>query len=178
MNSKLILLFLFISTFSFAQFGVELGYHFGNAKSKIDVLGVSTETEASTNALALGVVYDHELSETLDLQPYLSFGIGEKVADKSNNAIGLGAGLHYYFNNRDGGIYAGPILGYSYSLADVDTNLVSKGVLGSGLVLGLDISEQFTLQTNYTFNLSNPSKVDGVKYSANSFGISVQYFFR
>lgn len=98
------------------------------------------------------------------------------MGGKSNNGIGLGAGLHYYFNNRDLGIYAGPVLGYSYSLADVDTKYVKKGALGSGLVLGYDISEKFAVQTEYVFSLTNSSKVDGVKASSTAFGIAIQYF--
>ena len=123
-------------------------------------------------------MYDLELSETLDLQPIISFGVGEKIGGDSNNALGVGAGLHYYFDNRDAGLYGGPFLGYSYSLADNDTSVSKKGVIGSGLVLGYDISEQFTIQTGYTFSLTNPSKLNGVKVSSNVFGISLQYFFR
>lgn len=169
-----LLLCLLIGSFTYAQVGLEVNHAFGNSKVKV---GGNT-TKASSNATGFGLVYDLELSETLDLQPSIAFGIGEKVGGKSNNSIGIGAGLHYYFDNREKGLYAGPVLGYGYSLADVDTNVVSKGVLSSGLVLGYDISEQFTIQTGYTFSLTNPSKVDGVKASANAFGISLQYFFR
>ncbi|MDA0889413.1 MAG: hypothetical protein O2918_07555 [Bacteroidetes bacterium] len=121
-------------------------------------------------------MYDLQLSETLDLQPGISFGVGEKVDGKSNNSIGIGAGLHYYFNNREAGFYAGPVLSYGYSLAD--NKNMKKGALGSGLVLGYDISEQFTIQTGYTLSLTDVSKIDGVKVSSNAFNISVQYFFR
>ena len=55
---------------------------------------------------------------------------------------------------------------------------MKKGALGSGLVLGYDISEQFTIQTGYTLSLTDVSKIDGVKVSSNAFNISVQYFFR
>lgn len=161
-----------MGTLTNAQFGLEAGYAFGNAKAE----GKGINQKVSGNAFALGVVYDLQLSETLDLQPGISFGVGEKVDGKSNNSIGIGAGLHYYFNNREAGFYAGPVLSYGYSLAD--NKNMKKGALGSGLVLGYDISEQFTIQTGYTLSLTDVSKIDGVKVSSNAFNISVQYFFR
>lgn len=174
MNSKLIVLFLIISTFSFAQFGIEVGHSFGNAKAKF----YSLTTKVSADQTSIGLVYDLELSETLDLQPSIGFVIGEKVGNDSNNGLGLAVDLHYYFNNRDAGFYAGPVLSYGYSLEDIDTNLSSKGILGSGLVVGYDISDQFSILGGYGFSLTNPSKVDGLKISSNSFGIEIQYFFR
>ena len=169
-----LLSFLLIGSFAFAQLGVEVGYHSVNGKVKS--LGNTSKT--STSAVSLGLVYDLELSETLDLQPSIGFAIGEKVGNQSNNALGLGAGLHYYFNNRDAGFYAGPILSYSYSLEDIDKTILSKGSLGSGLVVGYDISPQFSVLAGYGFSLTNPSKIDGVKVSANSIGFTLQYFFR
>lgn len=169
-----LLICLLIGSFAFSQFGVEVSHAFVNVKVK----AYGNTIKDDTNATGIGLVYDLELSETLDLQPAISFAIGEKVDGKSNNGLGIGAGLHYYFNNREGGLYAGPILGLSYSLADVDTKLVRKAILGSGLVLGYDISDQFTIQTGYTLSLTNASKVDGVKASSTAFGIAVQYFFR
>lgn len=166
--------FLLIGSFTFAQFGVEVGFGSGNAKTTFG--GKTTKTSA--DAISIGLVYDLELSETLDLQPSIGFGIGEKINNKSNNALNIGAGLHYYFNNRDAGFYAGPILSYSYSLADIDTRLLSKGVIGSGLVIGYDISRQFSVLAGYGFNLTDPFKIDGYKVSSNSIGISLQYFFR
>ena len=169
-----LLSFLLIGSFTFAQIGVEVGY--SSLKGKVKSGGITTKP--STTAISMGVVYDLELSETLDLQPSIGFVLGEKVENESNNGLGIGAGLHYYFNNRDAGFYAGPVLSYSYTLEDIDTKLFSKGVVGSGLVVGYDISPQFSVLAAYGFSLTDPSKVDGLKISTNSIGIAVQYFFR
>lgn len=169
-----LIIYLFIGSLTFAQVGLEASYGFGNTKNEIGNITI----EESSNVASIGLVYDLELSETLDLQPSISFGIGEKVEGKSNNAIGIGAAFQYYFNNRAAGFYAGPVLGYSYSLADINTNIRRKGNIGSGAALGLDISEKLTIQTSYTFALTNASKVDGIKVSSNTFGVSLQYFFR
>ena len=169
-----LLSFLLIVSFAFAQLGVEVDYQSINGKVKYTG-GTSKE---STSAVTIGLAYDLELSETLDLQPSIGFAIGEKTANESNNAIGFGAGLHYYFNNRDAGFYAGPVLSYSHTLEDIDTTQLSKGVVGSGLVVGYDISPQFSVLAGYGFSLTNPSKIDGVKVSSNSIGFTLQYFFR
>jgi hypothetical protein len=169
-----LLSFLLIGSFAFAQLGVEVGYQSINGKVKY----AGNTSKESTSAVTIGLAYDLELSETLDLQPSIGFAIGEKIDNESNNAIGFGAGLHYYFNNRDAGFYAGPVLSYSHTLEDIDTTQLSKGVVGSGLVVGYDISPQFSVLAGYGFSLTNPSKIDGVKVSSNSIGFTLQYFFR
>lgn len=168
----LLLICLFIGTLTNAQFGIEAGYAFGDLKAK----GTNVNQKFSANTFSIGVVYDLQLSETLDLQPGVSFGVGEKINGKSNNAIGIGAGLHYYFNNREAGFYAGPVLGYKYSLSDLDS--LKKGALDSGLVLGYDITEAFTIQGGYSIGLSDRSEIKSIKTSSDFFGISLQYFFR
>ena len=169
-----LLSFLLIGSFTFAQIGIEVGYSSLNAKAKV---GGNT-AKATLSAFSIGLAYDLELSETLDLQPSIGFVLGEKVENESNNGLGICAGLHYYFNNRDAGFYAGPVLSYSYTLEDVDTNISAKGVVGSGLVVGYDISPQFSVLAAYGFSLTDPSKVDGLKISTNSIGFALQYFFR
>jgi len=169
---KLFLLFLFtisVSTLSYSQVGLTLGY--ASAKAKVSGGGVSVNSE-SVGAISLGLMYDMELSDNLDLQPSVGFGFG--VDTNSNNAMGLGVALQYYVSGRDSGFFVAPSLGFGLALEDVDTSLVKKTAFSGGIGLGFDISELITLVGGYSTQLSNSSNIDGIKIKGNAFGVGLQ----
>ena len=176
-NSLSILLMFFLATTCYGQIGATLGY--GSSKAKIEAMGIKIDGE-SAGAFSLGLVYDLELADKLDLQPYLSFGIGEKIEEKSNNAIGLGADLQFYVAGKDKGFYVDAGLGWSKSLYDYedgeDDDIKTSG-FGLGLGLGYDITEAFNINVTYARSLTNYSEIDDVKLSSAGFGIQLQYLF-
>ncbi|MDG1502992.1 MAG: outer membrane beta-barrel protein, partial [Flavicella sp.] len=171
---KLFLFLLMIPALSFAQLGVKAG--FSSGKAKVSGGGVSVDTESST-AISIGLLYDAEISENLDLLPSIAFAIGEKVGDEANNAIGLGLQLQYYVSGKDNGFFIGPGLGLGFTLADIDTDLIRKTTLSGGLGVGYDITDNITLGAAYSAQLNNASKIDGVKIRGNAFSAELQYKF-
>ena len=125
---KKLLLTIALVSFCFstnAQFGASFGYASGKAKISI---GGESMTGDSSGAFSIGVFYDSEISEKLDLLTSVGFGIGEKVEDESNNSIGIGVGLQYYPIGKDGNFFIQPGLGLGLSLANVDTDFIKKTV--------------------------------------------------
>lgn len=173
---KLLFLFLFVSfcLTTNAQFGVSVGYSSG--KAKISGGGESV-TSGASGSFSLGLFYDSELSDNIDLLSSISFGIGEKVEGDSNNAIGLGLALQYYPTGKDNKFFIQPGIGFGYSLADIDTDIVKKSLLSGGIGLGIDLSDNFTLIASYATQLSNSSNIDGVKIKGNAIGASLLYKF-
>lgn len=171
---KLFLLLMIMPAISFAQFGVKAG--FGSSKAKISGSGVSVDSE-STTAISIGLLYDTEISEKLDLLPSINFGIGEKVGDEANNSIGLGLQLQYYVSGKDNGFFISPGVGLGISLMDVDTDVMSKTALSGSLGIGLDINDNITLGVGYATQLNNASKLDGVEIRGNAFSAELQYKF-
>ena len=78
---------LLIVSITYGQLGLSVGY--GSAKAKVSGGGVSINTE-SMSAISLGLVYDSNISENIDLQPYFSFGIGEKIEGKIKSITDFG----------------------------------------------------------------------------------------
>lgn len=174
---KNLLLLLALVSFCFsanAQFGVSVGY--GSAKAKISGGGESITTDAS-GAFAIGLFYDSELSDNLDLLPSISFNIGEQDEGESNNSLGLGLGVQYYPSGKDAKFFVQPGIGLEFTFADVDTDLVKKSAFSGGIGLGIDFSDNFTLIASYATQLSNLSKIDGITAKGNSFGGSLLYKF-
>ena len=171
---KLVLFLMIMPAISFAQFGVKAG--FGSSKAKISGGGVSLNSESVTS-IGIGLLYDTEISEKLDLLPYISFGIGEKVEDEANNSIGFGLQLQYYVSGKDKGFFISPGLGLGISLADVDTDVVSKTALSGGLGVGYDINENITLGVGYATQLNDASKLDEIEIRGNAFSAELQYKF-
>lgn len=173
---KFLFTFLFVSfcLTANAQFGVSVGYASG--KAKISSFGESVTSDAS-GSFSLGIFYDSELSDNIDLLSSISFGIGEKVEGDSNNAIGLGLGLQYYPSGKDSKFFIQPGIGFGYSLADLDTDIVKKSSFSGGIGLGIDLSDNFTLIASYATQLSNSSNIDGVKIKGNGLGGSLLYKF-
>ncbi len=157
-----------------AQFGASVGY--GSGKAKVSGGGESVTSDAS-GAFAIGLFYDSEISDNLDLLPSIAFGIGEKVEDESNNSLALGLGLQYYPSGKDGNFFIQPGLGLGFTLADVDTDFVKKSAFSGSIGLGIDLSDNFTLIASYATQLSNSSNIDDITIKANSFGGSLLYKF-
>lgn len=176
MKNSIILCLLFVTSISFGQIGIGAGYSSG--KAKISGGGTSVNSESS-GAFAFGLVYDIELSDNFDLQPTLSFGMGEKVEGESNNAIGVGVNLQYYVSGKEKGFFIAPGLGLGYSLADVDTDFIKKTSFSGAIGLGYDFSKSFTLTASYATQLSNSAgdSLDGVKIKGSSIGAALQYYF-
>ena len=171
---KKIILLLMVPALSFGQFGASVG--FSSGKAKASGVGISVDSD-NTTAISIGLLYDAEISENLDLLPSIAFGIGEKVEGESNNAIGLGLALQYYVSGKDAGFFVGPGLGLSFSLADVDTDVVKKYAFSGGIGIGYDFTESITLVASYATQLSNSSNIDGVKLKTNAVGVELQFKF-
>ena len=168
-----IILFSFCFTIN-AQFGVSVGY--GSGKAKISAGGESI-TSDSSGSFSIGLFYDSEISDNLDLLASLGFGIGEKVDEESNNSIGLGLGLQYYPAGKDNNFFIQPGIGLGYSLVDIDTDLMKKTSFTGSIGLGIDLSENFTLIGSYGTQLSDSSNMNGIKIKGNAFGASLLYKF-
>lgn len=171
---NLIFIITIVPALSFGQLGARLG--FSSGKAKISGGGVSINSDSST-AIGFGLLYDAEISDNLDLLPFVSFAIGEKVEDEANNAIGLGLDLQYYVSGKDAGFFISPGLGFGISLADVDTDIVKKSAFSGQIGVGYDFTDSVTLVVGYSTQLSNSSNVDGVKIRANAFGAELQVKF-
>ena len=165
---------MIVPALSFGQFGAQVG--FSSAKAKVSGGGVSINSD-NTTAVSFGLIYDAEISDNLDLLPYLSFAIGEKVGDEANNSIGLGLDLQYYVSGKDAGFFISPGLGLGISLADVDTDVVKKSAFSGQIGVGYDFTESVTLGVGYVTQLSNSSNIDGIKIRANGFGAQLQIKF-
>lgn len=118
---------------------------------------------------------DINMSESVDIQPTIGLGIGEKVEGETNNSIGIGVNFQIYFDKEIRNFFIGPSLGMGFSLEDIDTDESSRGLLSGGIILGYDFSNEFTAMASFSTNLTNPSKISGVKINSSAFGISLQY---
>ena len=172
-----------LSTICFGQIGAALGY--GSGKATIESGGISINGE-SASTFSIGLVYDAEIADKLDLQPNLSFGIGEKFEDpttfeeKPNNAIGLGTTLQFYVAGRDVGFSINGGLNWAKSLYDYengDDDGIKTAGFGMGLGLGYDITEALNINASYGRSLTNYSDIDGIKLRSQSVGVSIQYLF-
>tara|TARA_B100001093_G_scaffold476101_1_gene502183 strand:- start:1973 stop:2608 length:636 start_codon:yes stop_codon:yes gene_type:complete len=169
--------FLVFALFSFiglsnAQFGVSVSY--GSSKPVIKAEGLSITSDGGSNSVGIGLFVDVELSEKLDLQPSISYGIGEQVEGESNNALGLGANLDYYLGGRENSFFLRGGLGMGVALADVDTELAKKSATSAVLGLGYDISDKFSLIASYGTQLTDSSNIEGLEIRANALSIQLQ----
>ena len=173
---KKLLLTIALVSFCFsanAQFGASVGY--GSGKATVDT-ELGEITGDASGAFSIGLFYDAELSDNFDLLPSIALGIGEKVEDESNNSLAIGLGLQYYPTGKDGNFFIQPGVGLGFNIADeVDGQ---KGSIFSGSIgLGIDLSDNFTLIASYATSLSDPSNVEGISISSNSFGAALLYKF-
>jgi len=174
---KKLLLSIALVSFCFsanAQFGASVGY--GSATGKITEPDLETYTTDAAGAFAIGLFYDAELSDNFDLLPSIAFGIGEKVDENSNNSLALGLGLQYYPTGKDGNFFIQPGVGLGFSLAD-EVEGLSSSIFSGSIGLGIDLSDNFTLIASYGTSLSDPSDVEGISISSNSFGAALLYKF-
>ena len=173
---KKLLLTIALVSFCFsanAQFGASVGY--GSGKATVDSEFGEITGDAS-GAFSIGLFYDAELSDNFDLLPSIAFGIGEKVEDESNNTLAIGLGLQYYPTGKDGNFFIQPGVGLGFSLAD-EVEGLSSSIFSGSIGLGIDLSDNFTLIASYATSLSDPSDVEGISISSNSFGAALLYKF-
>ena len=173
---KKLLLSIALVSFCFsanAQFGASVGY--GSGKATVDSEFGEITGDAS-GAFSIGLFYDAELSDNFDLLPSIAFGIGEKVEDESNNSLAIGLGLQYYPTGKDGNFFIQPGVGLGFSLAD-EVEGLSSSIFSGSIGLGIDLSDNFTLIASYATSLSDPSDVEGISVSSNSFGAALLYKF-
>ena len=173
---KKLLLSIALVSFCFsanAQFGASVGY--GSGKATVDSEFGEITGDAS-GAFSIGLFYDAELSDNFDLLPSIAFGIGEKVEDESNNSLAIGLGLQYYHTGKDGNFFIQPGVGLGFSLAD-EVEGLSSSIFSGSIGLGIDLSDNFTLIASYGTSLSDPSDVEGISISSNSFGAALLYKF-
>ena len=169
--------FLVFALFSFiglsnAQFGVAVSY--GSLKPVVEAEGLSITSDEGTNAYGIGLFVDVELNEKLDLQPSISFSLGDQVEGEPNNALGLGANLDYYLGGRENSFFLRGGLGVGVSLADVDTDLAKKSATSAVLGLGYDISDKFSMIGSYGTQLTDSSNIEGLEIRGNALSIQLQ----
>lgn len=172
-----IVLLLFCFTVN-AQFGASFGYE----SSKAKVSGDESFTTGYSGSLSIGLFYESDISNKLDLLSSFDFGIGEKVGDESNNTIAVGLDLQYYPAGKEyyDGFFIQPGIGFGYSLRDMDDGrdaIVGIGLSGS-IGLGFDLSEKLTVIGSYRINLSDSSNIDGITTKISGFGASLLYKFK
>lgn len=173
---KKLLLTIALVSFCFsanAQFGASVGY--GSGKATVDSEFGEITGDAS-GAFSIGLFYDAELSDNFDLLPSIALGIGEKVEDESNNSLAIGLGLQYYPTGKDGNFFIQPGVGLGFSLAD-EVEDISSTIFSGSIGLGIDLSDNFTLIASYATSLSDPSDIEGISISSNSFGAALLYKF-
>jgi len=129
----------------------------------------------SANA-QFGASVGYGSADNFDLLPSIAFGIGEKVEDESNNSLAIGLGLQYYPTGKDGNFFIQPGVGLGFSLAD-EVEGLSSSIFSGSIGLGIDLSDNFTLIASYGTSLSDPSDVEGISISSNSFGAALLYKF-
>ena len=168
------LLYLFLILFSlngFSQLGVSVG--FASSKAKISGGNMSISSDA-VSGFGLGLVAGIPISEKFKLETGLSFAFA-KVDGESSNSWGIPLTAKIY--TGDSGFHLRAGLGFSSTMEDVDTDLMKKGAFGAGFGLGHDINENFSIIASYSTQLSDSSKMDGIKLKGSGFGVSLQYFF-
>ena len=175
MKNLLFSAFLIAATYSYAQVGISAGYSSGKAKISGD--GVSISSEDSTGAFSIGLFADLELDSSIDFQPYIAYGIGEKVEDESNTSIGFGGNFDLYPMGRENGLFFRGGVGVGISLMDVDTDLIKKSATSAVFGLGYDLSEKAAIILGYSTQLSDSSNISGVKIKATGIGAQLQVKF-
>ena len=167
--------FLFVATFSYGQIGISAGYT--SSKAKISGDGVSISSEDATGAFSIGLFADLEIDSSIDFQTYVSYGIGEKVEDESNTAIGFGGNFDFYPMGRENGFFLRGGVGIGISLMDVDTDFIKKSATSGVLGLGLDVSENAAIILGYSAQLSDSSNISGIQIKASGIGAQLQVKF-
>lgn len=175
MKNLFLTIFLLVVTVSYSQIGVSLGY--GASKGKVTTNGLTVTSEESSGSFGIGLFADLEVASSLDFQPYISYGIGEKVEDESNTAIGLGGNLDLYPTGRENGLFLRGGIGVGISLMDIDTDLVKKSSTSGVLGLGIDVSDGMAIVLGYGFSLSDSSNISDIEIKASSIGASLQFKF-
>ena len=175
MKKLLLSAFLVAATFSYAQVGISAGYSSGKAKISGD--GVSISSEDSAGAFSIGLFADLELDSSIDFQPYIAYGIGEKVEDESNTSIGFGGNFDLYPMGRENGLFFRGGVGVGISLMDVDTDLIKKSATSGVIGLGLDVSENAAIILGYSTQLSDSSNISGIEIKATGIGAQLQVKF-
>ena len=169
MNYKLSILFILITSLTYAQFGVEVGY------SLTEVKITPGDSTSDTNGFTIGAVHDHELSESLDLQSGLGLQFLDKIREDSNTLLALSAEVQYYLAGRDSGFFA--LVGPQYTFRFKDIENVKKGAFNAGLGLGYDFSEQISFKVTYLTQLSDYSDIDAFEIKRSGINLGLQYFF-
>jgi hypothetical protein len=169
MNYKLSILFILITSLTYAQFGVEVGYSLSEIK-----ITPGNDT-SDTNGFTIGAVHDHELSENLDLQSGLGLQFLDKIGKESNTLLALSTELQYYLAGRDSGFFA--LVGPQYTFRFNDIENVKKGAFNAGLGLGYDFSEQFSFKATYLTQLSDYSDSKVYEMKRSGINLGLQYFF-
>jgi hypothetical protein len=169
----LTLSFLFITTSSFAQWGVSAG--FGSGEASVSV-GNLTESVDYTG-LSIGIINEWDFSETIKFDSGLSFGSYDtEGSDDRSSQLGLGTTLKFYTSPGSGFHLRGGI-STSLSLEEKVEDFSQTGV-GASIGLGLDVSEMLTITasiaTSITESYTGPLDIDT---DSGAFGVGVIFRF-
>lgn len=171
MKKLIYLFFILFSLSGFSQLGVGVG--FVSSKAKISGGNTSISSDA-VSGFGLGLYTGIPISERVKLETGLNFAFA-KVEGESSNSWGIPVTAKIY--TGDSGFHLRAGLSYSASMEDVDTDVMKKGALGAGFGLGHDINDNFSVIANYATQLSDSSKIDGIKLKGSGFSVGLQYFF-
>tara|TARA_B100000780_G_C21033325_1_gene414383 strand:- start:345 stop:869 length:525 start_codon:yes stop_codon:yes gene_type:complete len=153
-------------------FGISAAYLNGKAEFGLPG-GVSVESTTQT-AYAFGVFVQGSLSENTKVKTDILYATATNDGATSSSIM-VPFVLKFLSSNGGGfNIQAGVMS--SFSLEDVDTDLVKKTAISGALGLGYDAGN-FMMEVRYYPQLTNSSNIDGLTAKANSISFGLNYLF-
>ncbi|MBF90167.1 MAG: hypothetical protein CMP75_00150 [Flavobacteriales bacterium] len=152
---SLLLIAVFSITTAFSQnLSVNLGYGMWN--------GEMTHHAESSSSILIGANYNQELSEKLDLQGSLSYGIGYSI-------LPLQSSLIYNFSEKLNlkvgmGLYMISDESYKEHATGVDGNEASTNEFGMNMGLGYSINDEILLGFDYSMIKSGDYDFNGMMF--------------
>ena len=155
------------------NFGAKAGYNSFIARASAE----GSSASVSESGFYLGFFADFEISEKFNVQPELQYVI--VTGDGDNGNLLVLPILAKFKASEEFAIYAGPQFDY---ILDEETEGLKE--FGFGLAAGIsyDVTDNFFLDTRYSFGLSNrleDDNIDGVdvKVKFNFFQVGLGYRF-
>ena len=149
----------FIAAFSitsaFSQgLSADLGYAMWN--------GEMTHDAGSPSSILIGVNYTHELSEKLDIQGSLSYGVGYGILPLQSNLI---YNISEKLNFKVGmGLYMISDESYEDHAMDLGNNDPSTNEFGMNMGLGYSLNDKISLGFDYNMIKSGDNDFNGMMF--------------
>lgn len=152
---NLLLIAVFTITTAFSQgLSANLGYGMWN--------GEMTHDSESPSSILIGVNYTHELSEKLDLQGSISYGIGYSILPLQSNLI-------YNFSEKLNlkvgmGLYMISDASYEAHAIEIGSNEPSTNEFGMNMGLGYNLNNKISLGFDYNMIKSGDNDFNGMMF--------------